>query len=85
MTAFHFKSLYECSWGCGFLASTPPLVERCNACGVTSKTLGEFCKCGAQNFSFVCPACGGDVVVDHPDTIGPRQPFAEEVDGGAHV
>jgi len=65
-------SIYECSECCGFKASKPPMKERCNWCREESTEFGEFCsKCRRQDFSFVCPDCQSDVVVDHPDTVLP--------------
>lgn len=70
------KALFECTMTCGFLSSTAPSEERCNSCGAVDAKFGEFCsRCGAQDFSFVCPTCYADVVADHPDTVGPRQPW----------
>ena len=62
---------YECSETCGFRSSTPPRWERCHSCGGQSETFGEFCGCGAQDFSHICPNCDADVVVNHPDTVRP--------------
>lgn len=62
---------YECSETCGFRSSTPPSWERCHTCGAQSETFGEFCQCGAQGFSHICPGCDADVVANHPDTVRP--------------
>mgnify|MGYP003135177758 CR=1 FL=1 len=63
-------SVYECSLLCGYITTTAPRMERCNFCGVMPRTNREFCsQCGKQDFADVCPQCGADVVVDHPDTL----------------
>jgi len=64
-------SAFECQQICGYRSSKPPVDERCNRCMAVSNRFGEFCKCGHQDFSFVCPMCDADVVVDHPDTVRP--------------
>ena len=62
---------FECQMTCGYRTSSPPPEERCNNCGAVSGNFGEFCECGHQDFSPVCPCCNSDVVVDHPDTVRP--------------
>lgn len=62
---------FECQQTCGYRTSAPPPSERCHKCGAVSDSFGEFCSCGYQDFSPVCPQCNADVVVDHPDTVRP--------------
>jgi len=64
---------HECGASCGWRSGALdyPAQEKCNHCGETTKSadIDEFCpKCGHQDFSGVCPQCGGDVVQSHPDT-----------------
>ena len=53
----------ECRW-----RGTETPMERCNDCGSDSEHHGEFCSCGHQDFSGVCPSCRSCVVEGHPNT-----------------
>lgn len=57
----------ECAESCGWRGA-PPVLERCHACEAQSEQMSEFCACGAADFGYVCPGCGGEAVTDHPDT-----------------
>lgn len=59
---------YECSMCCGWRHADRPSSEECNQCGNISSAFDEFCTCGAQDFSAICPNCGSHAVTDHPDT-----------------
>lgn len=67
------RGCHECMSECGW-RSRPglyPPEEKCGSCGHVffADDVDEFCPhCGSQDWSGVCPDCGGNTMQGHPDT-----------------